>query len=95
MDAINAYRNVIADTRWWRIQLVPIIDPYDDKLKWGIAPTLEFGKKDAGAKWCGVHTAVLQAADIWWDRKNAQLPCKPCTKYGLRGNFTKYYFAAP
>ena len=82
-DVCNAFRNLIANERWWRLQLVPVLME-DGNFGWSMAYTLEFGKKNASALWVHFYKMICKCIE-WKNGRNLyQQRIKPCTAFGLK-----------
>ena len=46
-DVVSAFRNILAAPDWWPFQILPVYMPEENEVWWAVAPTVEFGKRNA------------------------------------------------
>ena len=82
-DVVSAFRNILAAPEWWPFQILPVWMPDTEEVWWSLAPTVEFGKRNAASIW----TAAYKTFFAYWDQKAgrriAYLPVNPCSSFGL------------
>ena len=83
-DVVSAFRNILAAPEWWPFQILPVWMDDVQEIWWSLAPTVEFGKRNAASIW----TAAYKTFFSYWDKKAgkriAYLPVNPCSKFGLK-----------
>ena len=82
-DVVSAFRNILAAPEWWPYQILPVWMPVKKEIWWAMAPTVEFGKRNAASIW----TAAYKTFFAYWDHlvgyPIAVLPVNRCRTFRL------------
>ena len=83
-DVVSAFRNILAAPEWWPFQILPVWMEDVQEIWWSLAPTVEFGKRNAASIWTAAYKTFFSYWDIKAGKRIAYLPINPCSQFGLK-----------